>query len=1294
MFPMLLVLPLGLVSTGVYGVEVEPHREVISDLLSTVHDVNQKLTSFLRETTFTAKTGIETVVEAIRAYLTEKITILTSIQSVLNEMEPEEMIPENVAAPTYQNPTAPTFPDEEQGETTQEERLKALMYPTHVDMTTSCLTYLASNSEEEREGLLAYDLTSSLRRLTTFSMRMRRGKDLKAFVGDQAFLISKTGSTRVFPCTAHAYPHDGRFTVPYRSLYRIPAESYLDLLIDSSLVSGRRNREISRLMAATIINSVSGDTRIRLFLLSDRLTKIYEGQASLFNLTILSTVDHVDGLILRHTIYVSYLSSVAAASTVSIAAITGLYSSNKRWAVFRLPSETKVYLLQTNRELALDVYREDLNYSSSSLSSFLFSYLFQFGGQGASRQFTITRLANLVEQSTAWMHEYQRISNVQVIDLTNVTRLCLDGLTCDFRTPLEEVLAQFRQNDTLLIPSTLFSSALGYKETPFLARPVFHHGLFLGVVACSLDLDLIPYFSMSTTDEYLKKSIMGLINFRKDQFIYKTDHNEWLALRNSTDFFTPQSLFNPGFLRAETLSSYSSYFVTLLQVSHFVTPTPSLSSVHLLGTSLSSFLNEIQLLKLQTSCVSSVFTSSATSSSSSSSLGDAASTFLHALTGSCYYDSINKLIRMDGETGNGNEVDAQNQIEYVFCHLLTLPNGDNITFFMFLPLTDTDRRTGNSLGQQQYDEQELERLFKEQEAITPSLRQQITVNIPLDELDVVTDSYAFYSPYFAVRFQQDSIFSTLMKSLVFNETHMEELALDMTTATTPVYLSLLPSRAQYYRLAALYLSMVYNELIQLPEYGSSYEKFSNEICTSYHWFGSICIRLTTRSRTYTTSTFLVNHLRAKLGPQLLQVYDSTLGMYDYALLFYTVYPRDNLQDTLIIGKNVLFHEKKVLYEEVLQAGSQSSLSGSTGTSDPYGNSNNNNDDLSIDLRNLTCHSHCELEQSFLSFNYTQYNDWLRLEHPCIATTVLDTLQTKSATVEAHSYFEKMSLTSTPLAYQSFSVHFAHYHPLTSTLHFHTSYKVDSSTFGEVMNDFLLQPCRPLLCGLSIVNSHMLLAYAYDTERANPFTSLIHNVFAEFNNRFCMPTLFDITTITQLFSNEYLSIHPVLASDYVCFRYNLINVLEEPSYSIVTPTSVLTITQVPGADIFIITRILKPSKDEQNVTALTSNLTSPFCVSSYTQYVNQLVSSLSKEYSFQYNNLPLKTYSASSPAFGDVNHTMQLATLAELPLEMTSLAIVALLSIIAFIVLLVGMKHIVETTAFGMRIQLYSDIVAM
>lgn len=234
--------------------------------------------------------------QSIMQYIYSKGNAMRKIQSTLNE-ETRYKFSSSIVEPVY----SPLM-DGQRSLATNHHRIYSFAYPSSVDISTSCISHPSPVQWKYPLPSLYLDFLQDLKLLVSTNITPFLG------VGEQVFFIGSNGDTRMYPCQSHMYRDDGRYTTIFRSLYTINSSKSLDVLIESSILAGKRRRLVSRIIAATLINSFREGTKIRIFTISDKLTKIYEGPNNLLNLSLLKDYDHVDGYYVRHSVLLGYLS--------------------------------------------------------------------------------------------------------------------------------------------------------------------------------------------------------------------------------------------------------------------------------------------------------------------------------------------------------------------------------------------------------------------------------------------------------------------------------------------------------------------------------------------------------------------------------------------------------------------------------------------------------------------------------------------------------------------------------------------------------------------------------------------------------------------------------------------------------------------------------------------------------------------------------------------------------------------------------------------------------------------------
>lgn len=1194
----------------------------------------------------------------IYSYILDKMNMMQEIQQLLtNPLK-------NIVAESVVEPFVPPIFENHRSLTSNKHRTYAYSYPTSVDISRSCILYppptlwkgqsLYLNIMRPFKQLISNDISSFLS------------------VGEQAFIIGAEGDVRIYPCQSHTYRNDGRYTTLFRSIYTLNTSKYLDVLIDSSILAGKRRRLVSRLIAATIINSFREGTKIRIFTISDKLTKIYEGSNTLLNISLLCDYDHVDGYYVKHSILLAYLSELTSQTELVTVIISGVYSRSRRFLRFTVPPNLDICLIQTQSNLEIDwLYNAETmqflaryNFSTNGYSApsnisqeiaLTCKFLLDLSkGQGYTYSDRINEeLKRISYQSTEWLKVFYNQTSFTVLNFTRITHECITSNKCEYRTALEPVLARYRATHTVLTPPTSISSAHNYQFMPFIVTPLMFGGDFIGIVACSLNMDALISLSKLSLFYYLYGSI-NLINFASQSIIYTSDYGDWGLLRNYTDIYSSKTLINPKFSKTSQVSQLFSVF---LQAQQYASVDLKLESAFVSGISLDSFLSSPAEKSTASRCYSSVLYDSDLYTDPK-----------------IIYDRSSKLIVEDqGRYESIEQKSSVSSYNYVYfvCHLFS-PLSHNIdsTISLFF-ITSTVNFLPNTLKRnvqvQDLNISTMNDLLKKI-ALSSEQEQKFTnglsFELSTDLIEVFINGTPLYAHNFLATYRNTSRIISALKNIILKP--------DVTTQilTEGIELSVKEYVYSYMRLTLLYLKSIFSQYVSSNAFQTTYSNIPEKICSSYFWFGRLCVSLGTDSSAFIRTPLMISKLqKAAIAKGPISFYTGNPALYSVETCFITVYPDASIERGITIGRGPYFDFGKIKYTPTLL----SYLNRTIRTA------------IQANGGQSRCVFDCVAEKELQSFNPADFNADSMVLNACVGSDLILRLD-KYGTIGSPGFaYETVYLTDQNTVYDSFIIYLKHSHPFTGHLHIMSTLHINSLKFYNTMNKGLAaeNQCNYPNCSIVLLNDNLYAVYNKEITSVPKSKLYSHTRSAEVANVFCRNGVYDLSFNGVAFNSGVGYITPLLCSGNICVQYAM------------TPDILTYAINLSVLGLNKIDRVLGISKtglylyySSNDKTSVIKRYGQTLCLKSYTVLEDTLASLLSSAHEFKYSNknITITGYRISDTISGSMEHSPYSLYISYSSVK--SIAFTAIMTLIGLILALLSTQTMMRISVDGIRLHMY------
>lgn len=1195
----------------------------------------------------------------IQAYILDKIHMMQEIQKLMNNSS------KNIVADSIIEPFVPPLFERHRSLTSNKHRTYAYSYPTSVDISRSCILYPPPARWSQQT--LYLDIMRPFKQLIS--------NDIPFFlsIGEQAFIIGAEGDIRVYPCQAHVYKNDGRYTTLFRSIYSLNNSKYLDILIDSSVLAGRRRRLASRLIAATIINSFREGTRVRIFTISDKLTKIYDGSNTLLNISLLSDYDHVDGYYVKHSILLSYLSELTSQTQLVVAIISGAHSRSRRFLRFTAPPDLDICLIQTQSNLEIEwIYNAEVmrslaryDFSNSGynvpstvpqeivLTCKLLLHLAK--GQGYTYSDRINEeLKRISRQSTEWLKVFYNQPAFTVLNFTLITHKCITSNECEYRTALEPILDRYRAKRTVLTPPTSMSSAHNYQFMPFIVRPLIFDGKFAGIIACSLSMDALIALSELNMFYYLYGSI-NLIDFSSKSIIYTSDYGDWGMLRNYTDVYSSKTMINPKFSQKNQMSQLFNVFQ---QANQHASVDLKLESAFVSGISLYSFLSNPTEQSTGSNCYSNVLYESDLYKDPK-----------------IIYDGSSKLIHDDqGRYESIEQKSSANSYEYVYflCTLLDplLHEVDNTISLFFI--TSTVNFLPNTLKRnvqiQNLSIDSINELL-DNIKLTPEQEKKfisgLSFELSTDLIEIFINNTLFYAHNFLAIYRNTSKIVEYLKDIILDQDlKIKSLGEGMDiTIKNYVY--------SYMRLALVYLKTIFHKYITNQVFPKkAYIDIPERICSSYFWFGKLCVSLVDDFNLFTRTPMMTSKLRkASIAKGPISFYTGSPDLYSIEPYFVTVYPDVSIERGVTIGRGIYFDFGRIKYTpnllSLLNRTIRNTILKNNGQS--------------------KCVFDCIAEKELQTFDPADFNKKSMVLNACVGSDTISRLDRYGIIGSPGFTYETTYLIDQNTAYESFIIYIKHVHPFTGHLHIITTLHINSAKFYSTMNSNLMpkNQCNYPNCSIVLLSDNLYTIYNREISNIQKSRLYSHTRNAEVANVFCGNGVYELSFNGISFNSGVGYITPLLCSNNICVQYAM------------TP-DILTYAvnlSVPGLN--KIDRVWGIRKSglylyysSNDKTSVIKNYGQTLCLKSYTVLEDTLASLLSSTHEFKYSNknITITGYRISDTITGTTKmdpYSLYVSYSSIKNIAFTSIAVLLMI-----IIVLVGTQTMIRTSIEGIRLQMY------
>lgn len=1244
----------------------DQHKEVISRVLgffselTTMQDLSEAyvLDFYRNQRNGWVPEFNDQVFQEIQAYILDKIDSMQEIQRLLNDSS-EDLLKEAVV-----EPFVPPLFEKHRSLTSNKHRTYSYSYPTSVNISQSCILYPPPTRWTGTS--LHLDIMRSFKRLIS--------NNVTSFlsVGEQAFLIGVEGDVRTYPCQAHVYKNDGRYTALFRSIYNLNSSRYLDVLIDSSVLAGRRRRLISRLIAATVINSFHEGTRVRIFTISDKLTKIYDGSNTLLNLSLLYDYDHVDGYYVKHSILLAYLSELTSQTQLVTVIISGAHSRSRRFLQFTAPPQLDICLIQTQSDLEIEwIYNAEVMQALSRYNFTISGYnapanisqeviltckflLHLSKGQGYTYSDRINEeLKRISRQSTEWLRVFYDQDAFTVLNFTLLTHKCIASNECEYRTALEPVLARYRATRTVITPPTSISSAHNYQFMPFIVTPLIFDGEFIGVVACSLNMDALIALSELNTFYYLYGSI-NLIDFSSQSIVYTSDYGDWGMLRNYTDVYSTKTLINPRFTQ---LNQISQLFNVFLQAQQHTSIDLKLESAFISGISLYSFLSKPAENTTTSKCYSNILYDSDLYTDPK-----------------IIYDGSSKLILDVQETHESSEQKSSTNgysYAYFVCTILSpLSHMVDSTISLFF-ITSTVNFLPNTLKKnvqiQSLDVTAIETLIND---ITLTAEQEkkfldnLSFELSTDLIEIFINRTVFYAHNFLAIYRNTPEIVKALKTIILEPVNtIQDLTAD-------IKISVKEYAHRYMRLALLYLKHVFFQYINSKAFQTTYTTVPERICSSYLWFGRLCISLVPDSNLFVRTPMLISKLRkASLTKGPINFYTGSPNLYSIETYFVTVYPDVSIERGITIGRGPYFDLGKIKYTPSLLFYLNKTI----------------RDTIKANGGRSRCVFDCVAERELHTFNPADFNRVNMVLDACVGSDLISRLDKYGIIGVPGFIYETVYITNQNPAYKSFIIYMKHTHPFTGHLHMLTTLHINSFKFYNIMNKGLAaeNQCNYPNCSIVLLNDNLYAVYNEEITNLPKTRLYNHTRDAEASNVFCGSGVYDLSFNGAAFNSGVGYITPLLCSGNVCVQY----AMTPDILTYAVNLSVLGLNQVDR--VWGISKsglYLYYSSNEK--TSLIKNYGQTLCLKSYTVLEETLASLLSSAHEFKYSNknITITGYRISDTILETMESSPYSLYMSYLSIRNAAFTATAVL--IGLILVLICTQTMMRTSIEGIRLHMY------
>lgn len=1196
--------------------------------------------------------------QEIQRYVLDKIQMMQNIQELLNNSS------ESILADSVVEPFVPPLFEKHRSLTSNKHRTYSYSYPTSVDISRSCILY--------PPPIRWTGTTLHLDIMRLFKQLISNDSPSFLSVGEQAFIIGSEGDIRIYPCQSHVYKNDGRYTSLFRSIYRLNNSQYLDILIDSSVLAGRRRRIVSRLIAATIINSFREGTKVRIFTISDKLSKIYDGTNTLLNISLLSDYDHVDGYYVKHSVLLSYLSELTSQTQLAVVIISGAHSRSRRFLTFTAPPALDICIIQTQSNLETEwIYNAEImrtlaqyNFTSNGYNvpsnisqeviltcKFL---LHLVRGHGYTYNDRINEeLKRISYQSTEWMKIFYNQSAFTVFNFTSITHKCITSNKCDYRSALEPVLDRYRANGTVLTSPTSISSAHNYQFMPFIVTPFIFNGTFAGIIACSLNMDAIIALSELNTFYYLYGSI-NLIDFSSQSIIYTSDYGDWGMLRNFTDIYSPKTLINPKFSQKKEMSQLFNVFQ---QAKQHTSADLKLESAFVSGISLYSFLSRPTAQTPGSNCYSNVLYDSDLYKDPKIS-----------------YDNSSKLIRDDQSKYESNEEkNSKDNYRYVYflCTFLdpSLHKVDTTISLFFI--TSTVNFLPNTLKRNvQVQNLSLEFINELIDDIQLTADQEkkfvdgLSFELSTDLISIFINDTLFYAHNFIAIYRNTPQIVDCLKTIILNR---DLSTLDLSEGMKITIKNYVYS---YMRLVLLYLKTIFDQYINNPTLLTNYANIPERICASYFWFGKLCVSLISDFDLFSRTPMMTSKLRkASITKGPISFYTGSPDLYSIETYFITVYPDISIERGITIGRGPYFNFGQIKYTpnllSLLNRTIQNTILENKGQS--------------------RCVFDCIAERELQTFDPADFNQKSIVLNACVNSDIIYRLDKYGLIGSPGFTYETTYLTDQNTAYASFIIYMKHAHPFTGHLHIITTLHISSDKFYKTMNDGLpiINQCTYPNCSIVLLSDNLYTVYNNEIINIQKSRLHSHTYDAEIANVFCGNGVYELSFNGISFNSGVGYITPLLCSGTVCVQYAMTPDILIHAVNLSVP-GLNKIDRVWG--IYKSGLYLYYSSNDK--TSVIKNYGQTLCLKSYPVLENTLTSLLSSAHEFKYSNknITISGYRISDAISGTTK--LEPYSLYISCSSVRNVAFTTIMVLIIIIIALVSAQTMMRTSIEGIRLQMY------